>query len=283
MENIVRDYDWTSSVKGSYLRQTAPAVWVKSYKIKSNQLLRFLKGYTEILSRKSGDEFYDDMYKSATFDEDFYFPYFGDDVRSFNNSFGDTMQGGVQGQSGIGSAAKTVLDNLMGVAGQAAGVLGADNINGVVSSVKDGNAAGVLTALGNMVSSGGDPGSYSETPMFYQFGKDDGSLGVTFVLSNTITPNAYKKNQKLVQKLTKINRPLRRDTIAIDPPRIYRVVIPGVRFIRWAYCDTFAVKLLGSRRLIGTNSLIPEGYQIVMSFKSLTIEHAGFVDKSNTF
>jgi hypothetical protein len=79
----------------------------------------------------------------------------------------------------------------------------------------------------------------------------------------------------LVQRLTYINRPLRKNSIAVDPPRIYQVRVPGHRLIRWAYCSQFSVNFIGTRRIIN-DVIVPEGYQISMSFTSLTLEHAGF-------
>ena len=114
--------------------------------------------------------------------------------------------------------------------------------------------------------------------MFYQFDKNDSPINVSFILSNTINEDSLEKNKKLIHKLTEINRPLRRNSIAVDPPRIYQVRVPGHRFIRWAFCNSFDVKLKGARRII-EDVVVPEAYEISMSFQSLTLEHAGFLKR----
>lgn len=279
--NIVKDYDWCSSPKGSAMRNNAPAVWVKSYKLNSNQIKQTIDGYGNIMSgggNTTATKFYDKMYNSSTTEDDnFWFPFFGDNIRGFSNTFGDTFQNGIGGSGGVGEAAKTAINTALGVAGQVAGIVGTDKIQTASSQAKDGNIADALKTVWSGVTSGGDPGTYIETPMFYQFEKSDGPLEIAFILSNTINNDAWKNNSELVRILTKINRPERRNSYAVDPPRIYRVVVPGHRLIRWAYCSNFAINLIGARKMIG-NEIVPEGYQITMSFQSLTLEHSGFVD-----
>lgn len=276
--DVVKDYDWTSSPRGSSVRSQAPRVWVKSYKLKSNQIMQMIKGYQNIVSSagKDAKTFYDKMYAESTIPEDdFNFPFFGDNIRSFSNTFGDTFQNGIGGGGGIGESFKNSVTGLLGLAAQGATAIGTENIGNAARQISNGDLGGALTTITNgLIKSGGDPGSYVETPMFYQFEKNDGPLEVSFVLSNTINSD-YEKNHKLVQRLTYINRPLRKNSIAVDPPRIYQVRIPGHRLIRWAFCNNFSVNLLGARRMIN-DVIVPEGYQITMSFQSLTLEHAGF-------
>jgi hypothetical protein len=275
--NVVKDYDWTSAPRGSSIRKQAPRVWAKSYKLKSNQIMQMIQGYMAIAKNAGGDakSFYDKMYsESTTAEDDFNFPFFGDNVRSFGNTFGDTFQNGIGEGGGIGTAANNMLKSALGVGGQLVGMVGAENVSVAGGQLAKGNVMDAIGTITQGVKSGGDPGSYIETPMFYQFEKNDGPLEVSFVLSNTINSD-YDKNHKLVQRLTYINRPLRKNSIAVDPPRIYQVRVPGHRLIRWAYCSQFSVSFLGTRRIID-NVIVPEGYQISMSFTSLTLEHAGF-------
>jgi hypothetical protein len=236
-----------------------------------------IKGYMNIASGADEDakSFYDKMYSDSTIPEDdFNFPFFGDNVRSFGNNFGETFQNGFGGGGGIGTAAYTGINALLGPASQIAGAVGTENISIAKSQVTEGNYEGAINTIKQGITGGGDPGTYIETPMFYQFEKNDGPLEVSFVLSNTINAD-WEKNHKLVQRLTYINRPLRKNSIAVDPPRIYQVRVPGHRLIRWAYCSSFNVNLMGARRMID-DKIIPEGYMISMSFTSLTLEHAGF-------
>jgi len=143
----------------------------------------------------------------------------------------------------------------------------------VIEGVKEGDWGKIKAGLNN-----GNPGTYIETPVFYQFEKNDGPLEISFALSNTINGGSVEQNQKLIEHLTRINRPLRKNSIAVDPPRIYTIRVPGQRFIQWASCTSFSVSFLGNRRIINGN-VTPEGWQLNMGFTSLTIEHAGFMDK----
>lgn len=277
--DVVKEYDWTSAPRGSGLRKKAPRVWVKSYKLISNNILTAINGYIAIASEAGGDtkSFYDKMYSEATTPEDdFNFPFFSDNIRSFSNTFGDTFQNGMGEGGGIGSAAKDMANVATSLFAQGMGMIGGENIKTSYGKFSKGDIVGGLNTAWEGIKSGGDPGTYVETPMFYQFEKNDGPLEVSFVLSNTINQDSLDKNKNLIYRLTYINRPLRKNSIAVDPPRIYQVKVPGHRFIRWAYCSNFNVNMLGTRREVN-GVIVPEGYQIDMSFQSLTLEHAGFL------
>lgn len=263
--NIVRDYDWTSAPKNSEYRKSAPRVWLTEYKIKSNDILTMLGGYVSIVkSFGNGDEFYDNMYKKSTErGDDYRFPYFNDSMNEFSNSFGDTFQNGIGGGGGIGETLKNEINAAMGVTAQIA--VGVNNASDIAS-----NSAQQSTS---------SPGSYVETPMFYEYGKNASSLQISFVLSNTINSEARTKNQEFIKHFTKINKPLRTSGISVEPPRIYNVRVYGHRYIRWAYCDSFSTKMIGSRKMID-GVITPEAYEITVSMKSLTMEHAGFMDRA---
>jgi hypothetical protein len=264
MFNIVKDYDWTSSPRGSSIRKEAPMVWLKSYKLISNQIMSMIEGYKAIGQSTDARQFYEKMYSSSTEPEDdFRLPYFGDDVRSFSNTFGDTFQDGLGNGGGIGESFKNDINRAIGMGAQ-----GGINIPGLTT--------GDMSSIKNTISrSNSAPGSYVETPMFYQFEKNDSALDITFTLLNTVNEDAVKMNHELVKKLTEINRPLRVDSISVVPPRIYKVRVYGQRYMRWAYCEQFSVQLLGYRRML-EGVIHPEAYRISMSMKSLTLEHAGF-------
>lgn len=258
--NIVRDYDWTSSPRGSLHRNDAPKMWLLSYDINSNQIMQAARGFINMSSTISGnaDSFYDKMYSdSATPKDHFWFPYFSDNVRSFGNTFGDTFQSGVGGSGGAGNSIN-------------------EKIKGFV-----GELANLYDSYQSLTTKQDNPGTYIETPMFYQFDKSDSPVEFSIILSNTLNPDSYIKNSKLIEYLTRINRPFRKNSIAVDPPRIYQIRIHGLRYIRWAYCNNFSVNLIGARKEID-GVIVPEAYQISMSFQSLTLEHAGFMNKIHT-
>lgn len=285
--DVVKNYDWTSIPRGSGLRKKAPRVWVKSYKINSNEALNRLKSYLEVATLSDPDTFYDKLYGSVSSPEDdFNFPFFNDSVRSFSNTFGDTFQNGFGNGGGIGGSLDTLAQTGIGMGGQVGAMLGTDSAQTGMETYRTASDSGastkdsVMAGLGAFLGSskgGSNPGSYIETPKMYQYEQNDGALEVSFVLSNTISDD-IDKNAELVKKLTTINRPKRINSIAMEPPRIFQVKVPGQRFIKWAYCSSFGVNLLGTRRMIGGN-IVPEGYQINMSFTSLTTEVSNFMDK----
>jgi hypothetical protein len=270
--NVVRDYDWTSIPRGSVLRDNAPRVRVQSFKINSSESINRIKSYLNSVTSVNPDEFYNKLYGNISDPDDtFIFPFLGDAVRSFSNEYGDTFQSAFLGSvdSAFGEAAKLFGEIKTYNVSENFGKL-ADNI-----AKADSLGSFVDTATKNMSTA---PGSYVETPKLYQYSQNDAGLEVSFVLSNTLNADGVQKNINLVNKLTRINRPFRRNGLVMEPPRIYEIRIPGIRYIKWASCSSFSVQLLGARQMHG-NELIPEGYLISMTFTSLTAEVSNFMDK----
>lgn len=289
----MKDYDWTSVPRGSGMREKAPRVRIKSYKIKSSESINRIKSYLNIATASDPESFYNKLYGDAASPEDvFIIPFLGDNVRSFSNEYGDTFQSAFLGaaDSMLMGGAKILgeidtynpLTNIA-QAGKnyfnASREMGADlaNVTNGSLTIKDIIGKAVDT-MGKGYSTA--PGSYIETPKLYQYAQNDSGLEVSFALSNTINSD-YEKNTKLVEHLTKINRPERKSSTEMVPPRIYEVRLSGIRYIRWASCSNFSVTLLGTKRIID-GKIIPEGYMINMTFTSLTTEVSNFMDKINS-
>jgi hypothetical protein len=276
--NVIRDYDWTSIPKGSALRNNAPKVTLRSYKITSSDSLNRLNNYINIATAKDADSFYQGLYKNAKPEDTFVLPYFTDTIRSFTNNFGDTFQAGflgmidsaLEGAFKVGGsfASMNPISNLK-VLGDKAGTL-ASNFAAGKGSLSD---VGGLTQ--GMTSA---PGSYIETPKLYQYEQNDTPLEISFILANTVSEGGVDKNHDLIKHLTSINRPKRLNAIEMEPPRIYKVKVDGFRYMEWAYCSSFNVSFLGTRRLIG-NKIVPEGFLVSMTLTSLTTEVSNFMDK----
>jgi len=276
--NIVRDYDWTTIPRGSGYRNRAPRVLVQSFKVKSSESLNRIRSYTGVVANRDADEFYDKLYSEIADPEDrFRFPFFGDNVRSFSNEYGDTFQSAFLG--GVDS----VLTGASKLFGETGTYVGINNINGIkegVGAAMEGKSVGdILKAASSEMGKGYStaPGSYIETPKLYQYAQNDAGLEVSIVLDNTLNAD-NDKNTKLVEHLTRINRPKRINSIIMEPPRIYKVILSGIRYMRWASCSNFSVQLLGAKRMID-NKIVPEGYLISMTFTSLTTEVSNFMDK----
>lgn len=283
--NVLKNYDWTTIPKGSGLRENAPHVHLVSFKINASDSLNRIKSYLNLASGQDAIQFYDSLYSSiATQDTEFYLPFFGDAVRSFTNEYGDTFQASFMGavdsalNAGakmIGSAASmNVINNtIQGFKNIASGTKEAMEVFGSGGLPEMGKAFG--GQMGKDISTA--PGSYIETPKLYQYGENDSSLNISFVLSNTINSDSVSKNEEFIKEFTRINRPTRKSPIIMEPPRIYRVKLPGIRYIHWAYCSSFSVSLLGTKRMIG-GKITPEGYLISIDLTSLTSEVSNFMD-----
>ena len=278
--NIVRDYDWTTIPRGSGYRNRAPRVYLKSYKVKSSESLNRIRSYANVVANTDADKFYDKLYSEIADPEDiFRIPFFGDSVRSFSNEYGDTFQSAFLG--GVDS----VLMGASKLFGEAGTYVGINNINGIkegVGAAMEGKSVGdIMKAASSEMGKGYStaPGSYIETPKLYQYAQNDAGLEVSFILDNTLNSD-NDKNTKLVEHLTRINRPKRINSIIMEPPRIYEVKLAGIRYMRWASCNSFSLQLLGAKRMID-GKIVPEGYLISMSFTSLTTEVSNFMDKIN--
>ena len=299
--DIVNDYDWTTIPRGSALREEAPCAYVTAYELEFSQLQAFVDGYISLAatavskstSKDPGLEFYKNIYKSTKQLGNFNFPFFSEDIRSFSTEFADTFS--PISQRGAKFLGADIAETLGGVGEEAIGgtiALGKSlaNMGGnaiadkVASIAKDaeGYVAGGFEKLTGKKMPGlqtvGAPGSYIETPKFYQYSNTDNPLEISFALANTIENDGEARNSEFIKYFTTINRPRRLGAIAMTYPAIYHIEVPGQRYIEWAYLENFNVGLLGTRRRIG-RKVIPEAYSCNFSFRSLTIEAANFMDK----
>jgi hypothetical protein len=275
--NIHTDYDWTAIPRNSPYRADAPHIKVISYKVTSSAALNRLRSYLSLLDTDVNG-FYENLYKNVEQVKTYFIPYFGDNVRSFSNEFGDTFQNSVLGnvdsminklaeETAIFSEAQ-VAENVKKL-GTSAYNMGKNALGGSFSGSFKDLTKGMSTA----------PGSYIETPKMYVYAQNDSSLDVSFPLYNTINPDAWENNYNLIDELVTINRPKRITPITMEQPYLYEIVLPGIRYMRWAFCSSLSVSLLGSRRIIDSK-IIPDGYQVNMSFVSLTTEVSNFMEKS---
>jgi hypothetical protein len=277
--NIVKDYDWTTIPRGASLRSKAPKVLVRSYKVKSNLLLNRLKSYIQVASSQDSKQFYESLYSDATEPEDdFYFPYFENSARRISNSWGDTFQNGYGGTS-VGAGIDAIARNYIGTLAEIKTLApneGAFNEALAIASSKNFGIGEKLKGVSSALSQGSSPGSYIESPKFYDYASaQEGALRVMLTLSNTINSD-FDKNYQLIKKLIEINKPKRNDAISIDPPRIYRVKLYGYRYMPWAYVNSLDIEMLGTKRMIN-NIIIPEAYNISIEFQPLTIEVSNFL------
>jgi len=275
--NVVAGFPWTSSSD----RSGAPYLTATGCRLDGSQLQQAIQGW--ISATESG---VDDMYKCGEGTGTWIFPYFNSNVRSFSNEFADTFT--QISQRGANFAGKEAVDQVHGLGETGVGliagfnqVMHTDIAKKITRSLGDKFGVQVPTAPGHGGDVGrvpGAPGTYIQTPKFWQAGMTDAALQCTFTLSNTINDN-WSANAEMIKEFTRINKPETKGSIGITFPSVWKVLVPGLRFIRWAYVSGFKVDLLGARRMVG-RSIVPEAYKIDIAWTSLTIESANFVDQS---
>jgi hypothetical protein len=138
-----------------------------------------------------------------------------------------------------------------------------------------------------------EPGIYIEKPQFYAFGTNGQteSLTIRFPLINTgwATFEDVQRNWQLLYMLVYQNRPNRKTRDLVDPPCIYEVMIPGVKFMPYAFISGMKVDFLGARRSYHINvpnknngttkiqTIIPDAYNVTITLKSLVTETQNFL------
>jgi len=261
--DVLRQLDWTSTPENG--REKAPYVSVTAFKLDGSQLKQTVNGYMALVKgakKESAENFYENLYQAEGVMV-YTFPYFGDSFRQFTNVFADTLSNVTdRGQTVMGKGALDDANDL------------ASNLMGAIAGLRE---------LQGTYNKSDNPGSYIETPKFYQFDNTDQPLQVQFPLLNTIREGAAKKNLDFIKEFIKLNRPERTSAISMSFPHIYEVWAPGLRFIKWAYLSDLSFGLLGTRRMTGdwndgSEAVVPEGYTVSMTFNSLTVETANFVD-----
>lgn len=135
-----------------------------------------------------------------------------------------------------------------------------------------------------------EPGIYIERSKYFQPTPSGDPIRVKFPLLNTLTPESIQKNYNLIWLLCFQNSSIRRNKTDVFPPCIYRVLIPGVRFILYAYLEV-TVEYVGTRRRLPVahpasgeivDTIIPEAYNVELTIESLTTECGNFLLKSLT-
>lgn len=262
IKNIINNqtYKWTTT-EGAYLNEV-PRLYAKSYTVKDNEILNALKSWVEAIKGSDGGiSYYNNLHSVDKIPKDeWIFPYFEDNVRSFTNEWGDSFVYSTGGGSMAGSQWASSVSELMKTAAttKAAFDLIKDNLTNAYEGAK---AAGVLY----------------EPPKFYQYSANDNSVSVNFTLINTESEGDYKNNYALVKQLISDNRFSRESGMLTRPPVLWSVTVPGYRAIRWASCDV-DVSMVG-KRLMRDKVIVPEGYKVSLTYKSLYTEPSNFMDK----
>ena len=125
------------------------------------------------------------------------------------------------------------------------------------------------------------PGAYIEQPKYFNFQQTQGdSIELEFPLLNTVS-ESYKKNYELLWILAFQNKYYRQGFASVRPPKIYTVLIPGVKYFPYAYISNLSIDFAGTRRLLevetpkGTvEAPIPDAYIVRITLTSLLSDTA---------
>jgi len=106
--------------------------------------------------------------------------------------------------------------------------------------------------------------TFVEKAKFYNYPVEGEEFSFTFPLINTgsATFNDVVKNWELLFLLLYNNKPSRKNVSVIDPPVIYQVEIPGVKFLPFCYISNISVDFAGSRRQIDFNLNVTENLNV---------------------
>ena len=160
------------------------------------------------------------------------------------------------------------------------------------SVLKGGISKGIASAVSNLTQ--GDllsapelsqPGVYIEQPQLMDISSSSSSdITVTFPLLNTLSYEGAVKNYQLLWLLAFQNKPYRESKTVVSPAKVYRVYIPGTKYMHFAHISNLNVDFLGVRRTVrmpmptvaGTpgqvNVVMPDAYKVSITFKSLTTD-----------
>ncbi len=250
--------DWTTaSSKGN-----CPYLHLQGGRLEGSQLKQSIEN--AINAAGAGDNSYiEDLYDfqdGST--ETVRMPFFNTTFNSFTNQFADTF-------SQITTRGTKIWGETMW-----------NSIQSTIHSVLGGweQAKELFTTGVYLGDTEGPPGTYIEVPKFWQASNTVQPIEVSFVLSNTVRDGGAKKNLEAINKFAKLNKPVRHG-IKLDYPCVWKLKVPGHRYMEWAYCNSFSVGMLGMRKM-KDGVLIPEAYSCQFSFISLTMEDANLIDKA---
>jgi hypothetical protein len=146
-------------------------------------------------------------------------------------------------------------------------------------------AKGLTTATGGAIS--------SEKPQAYQGPTTRDTITVKFTLYNTDKFEDIKKNWEFCYLLTYQNLPNRKGINLMDPPKLYRLIVPGYKQFPMCWVTELKIENVGSVKMMDIKNgeeiitaigargpyikMIPEAYDI-----EITFQHA-FFSSQNLF
>ena len=171
------------------------------------------------------------------------------------------------------------------------GKIGQGAIEGVVSQlagvVKEGTTAlnvlqSALDQFSNIEGTDTRPVTYIEQAQQYR-ASEPPSYNFDFYLFNTNSVEDVRKNWELCFILLYQNMPNRRNKTIFDPPHLYSVEIPGVRYSPISFISNITIRFEGSTRQMEIfegkgEFVVPEAYRVSIALKDAFPESQNFLE-----
>lgn len=301
--NVVNDFQWTTSPPGASGRQEVPRITLREKRLKTNAMIAAAAYYLMSAAGSAGRA--QDFLQSGGLGS------IGQGVATAASSFGSVL-GGAVGQTGIldqniEGLGMEVLKPYEGLyitedTGFRYVFPYFSDIQQMVMNSFDTNDAMLRdnTILGKAVSTLRsvaesaarltaflEPGLYIERPKFFNFKSTGDQIQFSFPLINTgwSTYDDVRLNWQLAFLLTYQNNPNRRTREIIDPPAIYEVTIPGIKYIPYAYLKMLKISYLGARRAYKLSvpgagkisTIVPDAYIVDITLEGLVADTKNFM------
>jgi hypothetical protein len=223
----------------------------------AKKMIGDLKIDTPDMDRAGSKDPYEGIYSPTETGFEYTFPYYTSLLKSKSSSFSE-------GYSGDGKGAlPTFIDSVISRGGETNPSLGSRALV--------------------------EPGIFIEKTQFYQFKQNGGeSISFSFPLLNTISQEQINENYQFLFLLIYQNTMYRKDRSAFIPPCIYEVLVPGMRYMKWAHISRLVIDFIGTRRMIEVDSgigtfktIVPEAYNVNITVTGLHEEAGNFLIRSS--
>lgn len=307
--NVVNDFQWTTSPPGAVHRQEVPKILLREKRLKRNALISAAAYYLMSAAGSTG--------RAGDFLQGGGFGSIGQNISSATQQiFGGAVQGIAGGISNLVGNFETLGSSVLApyeglyitedtgfryvfpyFSDQQQMFSNAFQVNDAM--LRDdtilGKARNTLRTVAESLArltSFLEPGLYIERPKFFAFKETGETINFSFPLINTgwSTFDDVRINWQLAFLLAYQNNPNRRTREVIDPPVIYEVTLPGIRYIPYAYIRQLSIKYLGARRSYKIDvpgggeisSIIPDAYVVDITLEGLVADTKNFMYASLT-
>ena len=261
--NVVKDFQWSASMKEKYIIDETPAIRLKEYEVVGNALVQQAKYMAEF-----GVNFITSIDAKGVAAG-----VGGAVVGGLLGGKQGAMYGGVAGMMAAGRSTPSEMrnkgyleaykglynvkptgfqyelpffeDNFRSVQSQWVDARSSDSpIGSIISDIKG--------AMGNVMMDTAitlnEPNAFIEEPKTYEHSKTGMQIPIRFELSNTGTYHDVVRNWHLVYMLLYQNMANRASKVLVRPPCLYEVELPGVFYHPFCNISNLAVKYKGAIR-----------------------------------